>query len=119
MDNNYRKILSDHPSIPPEKLLAYLEGRLDEQTRLEVEMAMVESEFLSDAADGLKQFKNPDGIANMVEDINRGLRKQARNRRRSSWTSHAGFPLWLTFAAILLLLLLIAGFFVLRLLTKD
>ena len=119
MDDKYRNILSDHPSIPPEKLLAYLEGTLDEQSRLEVEMAMVESEFLSDAADGLQQFSNPERIGHMVDDINRGLRKRTRNRRRSGWAGHAGFPLWLTFAAFLLLLLLMAGYFVLKLMTRG
>jgi hypothetical protein len=119
MDDKYRKILSEHPSIPPEKLLAYLEGGLDEQSRIEVEMAMVESEFLSDAADGLQQFRNPEMISGLVEDINRGLRHRTGIKKRPVWRRDARFPLWLTFAAIILFLLIITGFIVIKLMTRS
>lgn len=119
MDDKMRKILSEHPSIPPEKLLAYLEGRLEEQDRIEVEMAMVESDFLSDAADGLAQIHDTGRISSMVEDLNRGLRRKTAKKRRRLWAEGTGFPLWLTFAAILVLILILAGFFVLSMMTRP
>ena len=119
MDDNIRNILAEHPTIPPEKLLAYLEGLLDERDRIEVEMAMIESDFLSDAADGLAAISQPAQIPAMVEDLNRALRQKTRKQKRRLSLSHAGFPIWLTFAAILLLILIVAGFFVLRLLSNP
>ena len=119
MDDNIREILSEHPSIPPETLLAYLEGRLDEKGRLEVEMAMVDSDFLSDAAEGLEAIRDTGRIHTMVEDLNRGLRRRTRKKRGILDAGQSGFPLWLAFAAILLLMLIVAGFFVLRLMTRG
>lgn len=118
MDDNIRNILSEHPSIPPETLMAYLEGRLDEKGRQEVEMAMVDSEFLSDAAEGLEAIRDTGRIHSMVDDLNRGLRRRTRKKREYIRIGRTGFPLWLAFAAILLLILIVAGFVVLRLMTR-
>lgn len=117
MDDSIRNILAEHPSIPPEKLLAYLEGRLEGHDRIEVEMAMIESDFLSDAAEGLGAIRQPAQIPSMVEDLNRRLRRKTRHKYRPFGSGHAGFPFWLTFAAILLLILILAGFFILRLMS--
>jgi hypothetical protein len=118
MDDNIRNILSEHPSIPPETLLAYLEGRLDEKGRLEVEMAMVDSEFLSDAAEGLEAIRDKGRIHSMVEELNRGLRRRTRKKRGYIRVGETGFPIWLGFAAILLLILMVAGFYVVKLMSR-
>lgn len=118
MDDKLRNILSAHPSIPSEKLIAYLEGRLDESGRLEVERAMVESEFLSDAADGLESIRDTGRIHAMVNDLNRGLRRRTRKKREYIRVGRTGFPLWLAFAAIVLLILMVAGFYVVKLMSR-
>ena len=118
MDDKLRNMFSEHPGIPPEQLIAYLEGRLDEKDRLEVEKSMVESEFLSDAAEGLEAIRDTGRINSMVDELNHRLRRRTMKKSGNLWVGHSGFPLWLSFAAILLLILMIAGFFVLKLMTR-
>jgi hypothetical protein len=119
MEDKFRKILSKHPSIPAEKLLAYLDGRLEGAERMEVEMAMIESEFLSDAAEGLEQIGDTKRINSLVEGLNKGLRRKMRRDRRLYRKGDAGFPGWLAFTAIILLMLIIAGFLVLKMMSKG
>jgi hypothetical protein len=119
MEDKYQKILSDHPNIPAEKLLAYLEDRLGDRERMEVEMAMVESSFLSDAAEGLEQIGDAQRIRVMVDGLNKGLhRKTSRRSDRRRW-KRAGFPAWLAFSVLILMILVVAGYFVLRLLNSH
>lgn len=119
MDDKYRKILSEHPNIPEDRLVAYLEGRLNDRERMEVEMAMVESRFLSDAVEGLEQIGDPQRIQGMVDGLNRGLRQKASQRSRLRKRRMADFPGWLAFAVLILLILAAAGYFVLKLLSKG
>lgn len=119
MDDRYRHMLSNNASIPPEKLLAYLEGKLGDPERMEVEMAMVESDFLADASEGLEHMQEPARIPGIVDELNLRLRQHARGRQHRSIPTPAGFPGWLAFAAILLILLTIAGYIVLRLTVKG
>ena len=118
MEDKFRNILSKHPTIPADKLMAYLEGRLEDAERIEVEMAMVESEFLSDAAEGLEQIGDANRIRSMVDRLNRRLRHKAGQRNDRQKKGVSGFPTWLTFTVIILLILIIAAFLVLRLASK-
>jgi hypothetical protein len=119
MKDKYQRILSDHPNIPAEKLLAYLEDRLGDRERLEVEMAMVESSFLSDAAEGLEQLGDTHRIQGMVDGLNRGLLRRTSQLSRRHKRVLAGFPGWLAFTVLILLILIVAGFFVLKLLSRT
>lgn len=114
MNGNWDRILSDHPEIDPERLTAYLEGRLSGEERHRVERLMAESDFVSDAMEGLSMMPDRGRLPGIVADLNRGLRRRTRDRRRRIFRNGMGFPSWLAYATVLFILLVIVAWLILR-----
>lgn len=82
MPENLKDILSHlTPDIDQETLLLYLQDKLSAEKKHEVEKQLVDSEFDDDALDGLKQIKDKQQIAYMVEMLNRDLKKKTEKKK--------------------------------------
>jgi hypothetical protein len=85
MKDNLKDILSHLTTdIDQETLLLYLQDKLPENQKHEVEKTLSGNEFANDALEGLQQFNDKKQIAHMVEMLNRDLKKKVekKNQRR-------------------------------------
>lgn len=111
-DNNIPPMGSpDGQRLTEDKLLAYLDGKLTPQQQYEVEQLLAEEGMESDAADGLAALSAPhrkESISRLNSRLHTRLRSK-KPRRRTAKTE------WNTIVALLLILILvIAGYFVIR-----
>ncbi|MGF7230076.1 hypothetical protein [Arachidicoccus sp.] len=97
-----------------EKLIEYLNNNLSEPEAQKLEEALAESDFTKDALEGLRAFKHPKKLSRNVRHLNQTLRRSIddKSRRRPGTFSQL---IWYIIAVILILLILIAGYAVLRL----
>lgn len=83
MQENYKEILSHlSTEIDQETLLLYLQGKLTEEKKHEVEKKLLENEFAGDAMEGLQQFKDKQQLPLTVEMLNHNLRKKLGQKKR-------------------------------------
>ena len=76
MSENLKNILSHlSTDIDQETLLLYLQNKLSDEKRHEIEKILLESNFEDDAVEGLQQVKDKEQINYMVEALNRKLKK--------------------------------------------
>lgn len=97
--------------LPEKQLLAYLEGRLPADERLEVEVWLHNGGMEEDAIEGLLEM-GPTEAKDVVQRLNTGLDKtlkSKKNRRKQPITNNY----WALIAIIIILLVAIVGYLVL------
>lgn len=116
MKKPWEDILNTQASIDPQKLLDYLEGKLDDREKHAVESMLADSPFLDDALEGLGNVRDKQKIAAILQELNHHLKHsaQARNKRRAP--KQLAFPGWLLFATVTIILLAILGFIIYKML---
>jgi len=83
MPDRLKDILSHlSTEVDQETLLKYLEGRLSEEQKHEVEKKMLASEFGDDAMEGLQEIKNKKDLSSLVEQLNRDLHKKLEKKKQ-------------------------------------
>jgi hypothetical protein len=108
MSANYKDILSNlSTDVDQETLLLYLQGKLSEEKKHEVEKQLMQNEFDDDAMDGLQEFKDKEQLQYMVEMLNRDLKKKTEKKRKRRERMKIKDQPWI-YISILILLLLIA-----------
>lgn len=120
MSKDLKDILSQFSSeIDQQTLLKYLEGKLSEQQKHEVEKQMLAGEFEQDAMEGLDQVKQKEKISSLVEQMNRDLKKkiEKKKKRRDKWR-YKDQP-WIYIAVLIVLFLAIMSYIILRMLLKP
>ncbi|AYD47006.1 hypothetical protein [Arachidicoccus soli] len=97
-----------------EKLIEYLNNNLPKPDAQKIEEAYAESDFTKDALEGLRAFKHPKSLTRNVSRLNKSLHRSIDDKspRRSPAFSQL---IWFIVAVILILLLLIAGYAVIKL----
>ena len=107
MKDNLKDILSNLTTdIDQETLLLYLQDKLPEGKKHEVEKALSENEFANDALEGLQQLGDKKQIASMLEMLNRDLKKKVAKKIQRREKLKLKDQSWL-YAAILIFILLI------------
>ena len=107
MSENYKDILSNlSTDIDQELLLQYLQGKLPEDKKHEVEKLLAQSDFEDDAIDGLQEIKDKEQLQYMVEMLNRDLKKKTEKKKNRRKKLEISYQPW-TYISILILLLLI------------
>jgi hypothetical protein len=107
MTDNLKDILSHlSTDIDQETLLLYLQGKLSAEKKHELEKQLVDNEFASDALEGLKEIRDQQQIAYMVEMLNRDLKKKIEKKKQRREKLKLPNQSWL-YASILILILLI------------
>ena len=120
MSDNLKDILSNlNPDIDQETLLLYLQGKLTADKQHELELQMMDSDFESDALEGLQDVKDKQHLKGIVDQLNFDLKKKTQKRKqRSQRLKIKSDPsIWIA-VAIFLLLIIISYFIIHRLLNQ-
>jgi hypothetical protein len=119
MKENLKDILSNlHSEVDQETLLKYLQGHLSAQEEHEVEKNLLDDDFEAEALEGLQAMRNKRHIADIVEQLNRDLKKKTSRKKKWRIKREARMEPWLLLAIVLILLLVIIGFIVIYRLGK-
>ena len=114
MSENYKDILSHlSTDVDQETLLLYLQGKLSEEKKHEVEKQLLQSDFDEDAVDGLQEFKDKEQLQYMVEMLNRDLKKKTAKKRIIKDQS------WLYISILILILLIVLSYLAIHKLLKN
>ena len=115
MPDNLKDILSHlSTDIDQETLLLYLQGKLSEEKKHEVEKKLLDNEFANDAMEGLQEFKDKQQIAYMVDMLNRDLKKKTEKKRQRREKMKLPDQSWLYISIIIIILLIIISYIVVR-----
>lgn len=115
MSDKLKDILSHlSTEIDQETLMRYLEGRLSDEQKHELERRMLDSEFTDDAMEGLQEIKNKETISSLVDQLNRELHiKLEKKKKRKEKLRFKDQP-WLYIAIVIILLLIILSYLVIH-----
>ena len=120
MQGNLKDILSNlSTDIDQETLLLYLQDKLPEDKKHELEKRLMENEFAGDALEGLREIKDKQQISFMVEMLNRDLKKKTEKKRRRREKMQIKDQSWLYISAIIIILLILISYLVLVYLDKN
>jgi hypothetical protein len=115
MTDNLKDILSHFSSeVDQDTLLKYLQGRLTEEQKHEVEKKMLGSDFTDDAMEGLQQIRYKEKISFLVEQLNRDLHKKLEKKKRRLEKFRIKDQPWLFLSILILLLLIVLSYFIIH-----
>ena len=113
MEENLKDILSHlSTDIDQETLLHYLQDKLSQEKKHEVERYLADNEFANDAMDGLQQIADKQQIAYMVEMLNRDLKKKVEKKKKRREKLKLPDQTWLYIAILILLLLIVFSYMI-------
>ncbi|RYY40952.1 MAG: hypothetical protein EOO08_03760 [Chitinophagaceae bacterium] len=113
MNDRLKDILSHlNPEVDQETLLRYLQGHLTPEKAHDLEAQLLDSDFESDALEGLQGVANKGALPGIVEALNRDLQKKTA-RRKSKQLKPLRVEPWLLITIVTVLILVIVGFVVL------
>lgn len=121
MSENYKDILSNlSTDVDQETLLLYLQGKLSEDKKHEVEKQLLQNEFDEDAIDGLQEIKDKEQLQYMVEMLNRDLKKKTIKKKQRREKMKIKDQPWLYVSILILILLVVLCYiFIRRMITND
>ncbi len=106
--NNHKNILPN--DISDEMLLLYTQGKLSADDSRKVEEAMASSVFIGDAAEGLSDIENKDGINDIVGDLNKQL-KNITQQQKKRLKKHKPLDVnWIVIAILVLTIVAVGGY---------
>ncbi len=115
MNDDLLNILSNsNKDIDNQKLMDYVSGKLSEKEKHELEEAMIDSEMMSDAVEGLDGFKNNKDVTALVEQLNLNLNKQLEKKKSKKQKRRIKDLPWLYLTIILILIMILIGFLVIK-----
>jgi len=115
MADNLKDILAHlSTDIDQETLLLYLQGKLSSEKKHELEKQLVDNEFASDAIEGLKEIRDQQQIAYMVEMLNRDLKKKVAKKKQRRDKLKLPDQSWLYISIIILILLIILSYMIIH-----
>lgn len=115
MNHDLLKILSEsNKDIDNQKLMDYLAGHLDAAELHKVEELMAADDFVNDAIEGLQKVDSQRKIEALVEQLNSDLQKKLQVKKARKEKRKIKEHPWVYFAVILIILLAIAGWFVIH-----
>lgn len=115
MNDNYKDILSNlSTDVDQEVLLQYLQGKLPEEKKHELEKQLLQSDFEDDAAEGLLAIKDKQQVQYMVEMLNRDLKKKTEKKKNRREKLNINFQPWIYVAILILLLLIVFSYIIIK-----
>lgn len=115
MPENYKDILSNlSTDVDQETLLLYLQGKLSEEKKHEVEKQLLQNEFDGDAMEGLQEIKDKQQVQYMVEMLNRDLKKKTEKKRQRREKMRIKDQPWLYISILILILLIVLAYIVIQ-----
>lgn len=120
MEQKFKDILSNlSTDIDQETLLLYLQGKLSEETRHEIEKKLLQDDFNEDAAEGLDEFHDKQQIQYMVEMLNRDLRNKTRRKKQKREKMRIKDQPWLWISVLILIILLVMAYIFISRMLKN
>ena len=120
MDEKLKDILSNlSTDIDQETLLQYLQGKLSEEKKHEVEMQLLNSDFEDDAVEGLQQFKDKEQLKFMVDMLNKDLKKKVEKKKQRREKLKIQEQPWLYISLLILLILIVISYIIIRKLLQE
>src|SRR4026209_1923271 len=114
MSDKLKDILSHlSTEVDQETLLKYLEGRLSDEQKHEVEKKMLANNFTDDAMEGLQEIRK-EKIASLVEQLNRDLHKKLEKKKKRKEKLRFKDQPWLYIAIVIILLLIVLSYVVIQ-----
>ncbi len=115
MPDNYKDILSHlSTEVDQETLLLYLQGKLSEEKKHEVEKKLLNNEFADEALEGLQEFKDKEQINYMVEMLNRDLKKKTAKKKQLREKMKIKDQPWLYVSILILIILIVISYVVIH-----
>jgi hypothetical protein len=115
LSDKLKDILSNlSTEVDQETLLKYLEGRLSEEQKHEIEKRMLGSDFTDDAMEGLQEIRNKEKISSLVEQLNRDLHKKLEKKKKRREKLRFKDQPWLYIAIVIILLLIVLSYIVIH-----
>lgn len=115
MNDDLLNILSNsNKDIDNQKLMDYLSDKLSAEEKHIVEEAMIDSEMMNDAMEGLDGFKNKKEVSALVEQLNTNLKKQLEKKKSKKLKRSIKDLPWLYLTIILILIIILIGFLVIK-----
>jgi hypothetical protein len=115
MASNYKDILSHlSTEIGQETLLLYLQGKLSEEQKHEVEKKLLDDEFNESAMEGLQEFRDKEQLKYMVDMLNRDLKQRTKKKKQMREKLRYKDQPWLFISVLIILLLIVLSYFVIR-----
>ena len=115
MDEKIKDILSNlSTEVDQETLLLYLQGKLSEEKKHELEKQLIQDDFTTDAADGLEEFKDKQQLQYMVEMLNRDLRKKTEKKKMRREKMKIKDQPWLYISILILIILIVMSYIFIR-----
>lgn len=111
MSDELEDILSfDDEGISEEQLMKYLKGELSAEEVRRVEMAIVDSNLLSDAAEGLSNVSDAHKLNRIKREIEANLALQLHKKPEVEKRRAIGNLNWMYVFVVLLFIVLLIGF---------
>jgi predicted secreted protein len=115
MPENYKEILSNlSTEIDQETLLLYLQGKLSEEKKHEVEKQLLQNDFDNEAMEGLQEIKDKQQIQYMVETLNRDLKKKTEKKKLRREKMKIKDQPWLYISILILILLIVLSYIIIH-----
>lgn len=109
MSDDLLNILSQsNKDIDNQMIMDYLANRMSAEEKHAFEEALLESELLDDAVEGLAQLKDKTGATLLAERLNKNLQKQLKEKRKRKEKRKLKELSWIYFfiAAILIIIII-------------
>jgi hypothetical protein len=115
LSDKLKDILSNlSTEVDQETLLKYLEGRLTDEQKHDIEKRMLGSDFTDDAMEGLQEIKNKKDLSSLVEQLNRDLHKKLEKKKKRRERLRFKDQPWLYISIVIILLLIIISYIVIH-----
>jgi len=115
MPDKYKDILSHLSNeIDQETLLLYLQDKLSQEKKHEVEKKLLESEFADDAMEGLQEIKDKQQITYMIDMLNHDLKNKLEKKKKRREKMRIKDQPWLFISILILILLIVISYIVIR-----
>lgn len=115
MPHSLKDILSNlSPGVDQETLLRYLQGKLPAQEQHEIEKQLMDSDFESDALEGLQQVKDQARLQQLLDQLQYDLKKKTTKKQafRDKLRIKEQPLLWM--AILIVLVLMVISYFVVQ-----
>ena len=115
MNDDLLNILSNsNKDIDNQKLMDYLSDKLSAEEKHNLEEAMIDSEMINDAVEGLNSFKNKKDVSALAEQLNINLKKQLEKKKLKKLKRKIKDLPWLYLTIILILIIILIGFLIIK-----
>lgn len=115
MRENLKDILSHlNNDLDQETLMLYLQDKLSDEKKHEIEKQLVDSEFADDAMEGLQEFRDKRQIGYMVDMLNRDLKKKTERKKQRREKLKLKDQSWLYVTILIVILLIVLCYMIIH-----